>query len=29
MSNLTLAVMTDWLVANNYMKAAKPAKKGR
>jgi hypothetical protein len=29
MSNLTLSVMTDWLVANGYMKATKPAKKGR
>lgn len=27
MSNLTLAVMTDWLVANGYMKPTKPAAK--
>jgi hypothetical protein len=27
MSNLTLAVMTDWLVANGYMKATKPTPK--
>lgn len=30
MSNLTLSVVTDWLVANGYMKAVKPAaKRGR
>jgi predicted HicB family RNase H-like nuclease len=30
MSNLTLSVMTDWLVENGYMKPAKPAaKRGR
>jgi len=27
MSNLTLSVMTDWLVANGYLKPAKPAAK--
>lgn len=27
MSNLTLSVMTEWLVENGYMKPAKPAAK--
>ena len=27
MSNLTLAVMTDWLVASGYMKPKRPAAK--